>query len=224
MVLRKATVGNWSEFVRKPDGADLAAAAAAATAWQAASATPSPASDAGELADRHGPELRPGEDTAGAGRVDTGQPAAGRAADVVAVPGTAANEPPLLLHTPASAPAASLAPAAPAPAVEEADDGRFYAAREFQGSRPGFVFKAGARGLGYYLDEQTLPAPPAAGGAEQPGTTSQSHDAAVLQPLAAAEPATAAAVPETAAPESAAARKDPLPGLVFTNTLMFQLD
>merc|ERR1712146_843453 len=35
---------------------------------------------------------------------------------------------------------------------KEASDDTFQAASSFQGARPGYVFKTGARGLGYYRD------------------------------------------------------------------------
>ena len=51
----------------------------------------------------------------------------------------------------AAPPAPAPAPARRAPAVDDAALA-YHAAAAFDGARPGFVFKLGARGLGYYED------------------------------------------------------------------------
>ena len=69
--------------------------------------------------------------------------------------------------SPSALPAPSAPPAPPAPGVKAPPPhlGRpvFSAAASFQGSRPGYVFKMGPNGVGYYIDENSAPpAPPAA--------------------------------------------------------------
>ena len=44
--------------------------------------------------------------------------------------------------------------------VEGGGAGGFIAAKSFGGSRAGYVFKAGARGQGYYADVETAGSPP----------------------------------------------------------------
>lgn len=58
-----------------------------------------------------------------------------------------------------------VAAAAPAPAAAAAAGGLFIAAASFTGARPGYVFKSGSKGLGYYQDFTPAGLAPAAAAA-----------------------------------------------------------
>lgn len=72
-------------------------------------------------------------------------------------------------HHPAQQAPARAAAAAPAPAAPQAAVGAFIAAAAFTGARPGYVFKSGDKGLGYYQDSTGAGLAPASAAAAAAG-------------------------------------------------------
>lgn len=218
-MLRKAVAESWKQFTRAPDGVELAAAAAAVAASNlgAKPSAPAPSAQTSCLA-------APGVETPS--EVNTAAHPEGTSSTVgkgLKTQDSRSDErisPSAAPQAETDAAAASCVTAASSSACGAAgdgvEDGSFCAAAKFEGSRPGFVFKAGPRGLGYYADE-----PPQHSAAEVESGRSELH----VEAASCAGP-TGEAGAGTSAAESVppAAAKDALPGLVFTNTLMFQLD
>jgi hypothetical protein len=223
MVLRKAVAETWEHFTRAADGVELAAAAAAAAATGGKPSTSTTEMRVPEAPVKHESAVTPAVDSAGVAKVPkptTASQAPHQDPESKHRPSTTSSNACSVGQALGNATAASgLTDVGADGVTAEADDGRFFAAPKFEGSRQGFVFKAGSRGLGYYLDEPPQPA-------------AACIDSASEAEAAASEPAgtsSAGLAPATAAAPAADAdvlipTKDAIPGLTFTNTLMFQLD
>ncbi len=107
-----------------------------------------------------------------------------------------------------------------------ASDGSFVAAATFQGSKEGFVFKNGERGLGYYKDERAgrptesaVMAPSASSNGDEADRSEAAVEAAEEEEDAAQAPMTT----QGGLMESGQKMKE-IPRLAFTNTVAFDLD
>jgi hypothetical protein len=101
-------------------------------------------------------------------------------------------------------PVAAAAPAPAAAAAATAAGGLFIAAATFTGARPGYVFKSGSKGLGYYQDSTPAGLASAAAAAAGAGAAA----AAAAGPTVAADVAAGPAVYSSSAVSAAAAQED----------------